>query len=52
MQYDVDASWWVTEDADQHDYYRKLHRALAEWIASSFPFTTPYWSNAHLPLAE
>jgi hypothetical protein len=28
LAYDVDVSWWVTPDAYERDYYKKLCRAL------------------------
>ena len=47
--YDVDVSWWVTPAAYEHGYYTKLHEALGEWLATSFPFWRPYYSNIEVP---
>jgi hypothetical protein len=49
LAHDVDVSWWVTPDAHARGDYRKLHRALAHWLAGSFPFTAPYYSNLDVP---
>ena len=43
--HDVDASWWVTTEAYGRGLYATLHRAMQHWLATSFPFTTPYYSN-------
>ena len=47
--HDVDVSWWVTPDAYERGYYTKLHAALRRWLADSFPFENPYWSNREIP---
>ncbi|MPZ53823.1 MAG: GNAT family N-acetyltransferase [Acidimicrobiia bacterium] len=49
MDHDVDASWWVTEDAYQQGYYSKVHEALGHWVDTAFPFTNPYYSNQEIP---
>jgi RimJ/RimL family protein N-acetyltransferase len=49
IAHDVDASWWVTQDAYERGYYEKLHRALCQWIAEEFPFEAPYFSNVDIP---
>ena len=49
LQYDVDVSWWVTPDAYARGYYAKLHAALRQWLAESFPFVDVYYSNRELP---
>ncbi|MGH3995398.1 MAG: GNAT family N-acetyltransferase, partial [Pseudonocardiaceae bacterium] len=49
LAYDVDVSWWVTPDAYERGYYRKLCRALAHWLIEQFPFDQPYYSNAEIP---
>ena len=49
VQYDVDVSWWVTEEAYQRGYYTKLYLALGQWIADAFPFKNPYFSNREIP---
>jgi hypothetical protein len=49
LAYDVDVSWWVTPDAYERGYYKKLYRALRHWLAEDFPFAAPYFSNAVIP---
>jgi RimJ/RimL family protein N-acetyltransferase len=49
LAHDVDASWWVTPDAYERGYYTKLHAALQRWLADSFPFENPYYSNREIP---
>ena len=46
---DVDVSWWVTPDAFESGCYEQLYRALRVWLASEFPFWTPFFSNAEIP---
>lgn len=48
LQYDVDASWWVTAETYKEGYYEKLHQALKQWLADSFPFSMVYYSNKEL----
>jgi hypothetical protein len=49
LAHDVDVSWWVTPDAYERDYYTKLYAALQRWLADSFPFENPYYSNREIP---
>ncbi|HEX6686414.1 MAG TPA: hypothetical protein VF062_26820 [Candidatus Limnocylindrales bacterium] len=49
IEHDVDASWWVTQDAYDRGHYAKAYLALRHWIADSFPFTRPYYSNREIP---
>jgi RimJ/RimL family protein N-acetyltransferase len=49
LGHDVDVSWWVTPDAYRRGYYTKLYSALRHWIATEFPFSDPYYSNAEVP---
>jgi hypothetical protein len=49
LGYDVDVSWWVTPDAHANGYYTKLYAALQHWIATEFPFSNAYYSNAEIP---
>ena len=35
----------VTPDAYERGYYAKLYAALQRWLADSFPFENPYFSN-------
>ena len=51
LGHDVDVSWWVTPDAYARGRYTQLYRALRHWIATSFPFTNAYYSNAEIPSA-
>lgn len=47
--FDVDVSWWVTQDAYDSGYDAKLYLALREWLCAQFPFWSPYFSNAEIP---
>ncbi len=49
LQYDVDASWWVTAAAYEAGYYEKLYKALKQWLDDSFPFQNVYYSNKEIP---
>lgn len=49
LAHDVDVSWWVTPEAYERGHYGTLHDALHHWIATAFPFTNPYCSNAEVP---
>jgi hypothetical protein len=49
LAHDVDVSWWVTPDAYESGYYTKLYAALRRWLADSFPFENPYFSNREIP---
>lgn len=48
LQYDIDASWWVTADAYKRGYYEKLYVALQQWLAQ-FPIEKIYYSNKEVP---
>lgn len=52
MTYDVDVSWWVTEDAYARGYYGRLYAALQHWISNEFPFKRAYYSNNEIPGRE
>lgn len=45
LDYDVDANWWVTAEAYNAGYYKKLQIALAGWLNDEFPFKNIYYSN-------
>jgi hypothetical protein len=45
IDYDIDASWWVTTKAYENGYYKKLQTALKQWLADEFPFDKVYYSN-------
>jgi hypothetical protein len=49
LDYDVDASWWVTPDAYARGHYTKLYAALQRWLADFFPFERAYYSNREIP---
>lgn len=49
LDHDVDVSWWVTPDAYEKGYYRKLYAALQQWVTNDYPFRSPYYSNADVP---
>jgi hypothetical protein len=49
LKHDVDVSWWVTAEAYAQGQYAKLFVALQHWLAESFPFTIPYYSNVEIP---
>jgi hypothetical protein len=48
MDYDIDASWWVTAEAYKHGYYEKLYAAMRQWL-SEFPVKKIYYSNKEIP---
>ncbi len=48
VDYDMDASWWVTADAHKQGYYEKLYTALREWV-SEFTVKKVYYSNEVMP---
>jgi hypothetical protein len=52
VRHDVDASWWVTTEAYEQGWYGKVYEALGAWLASEFPFTNPYFSNAEIPTPD
>lgn len=47
--YDVDVSWWVTNEAYENGRYEELFKALKTWLNSDFPFKKPYFSNKEIP---
>jgi hypothetical protein len=49
LDHDVDVSWWVTSEFYERGYYRKLYDAARHWLATDWPFATPYFSNAEIP---
>ena len=49
IRHDVDVSWWVTTEAYELGFYRKVYDALTRWVEAEFPFEDPYYSNAELP---
>jgi hypothetical protein len=51
LDYDVDASWWVTPGAYERGYYTSAYEAIRMWTATAFPFWTVYYSNAEIPSA-
>jgi len=48
LDYDMDASWWVTAEAYKNGYYEKLYLAVQEWL-SDFPVNKVYYSNKEIP---
>lgn len=49
LDFDVDVSWWVTPAAYREGYYRTAFVALEAWLAGTFPFWRPFYSNLELP---
>jgi hypothetical protein len=49
LRYDVDASWWVTSKAYDEGYYKKLYKALQQWLKDEFSFQKVYYSNKEVP---
>lgn len=49
LDHDIDVSWWVTPNAYDNGYYRKLYLALQHWVSNDYPFTNPHYSNAEIP---
>ena len=49
LDYDVDASWWVTTSAYKEGHYLKLYNALQQWLSNDFPFSKVYYSNEEVP---
>lgn len=47
--FDVDASWWVTNEAYKKGDYERLFKGLKIWLDSEFPFEKPYFSNLEIP---
>lgn len=48
MNYDIDASWWVTNKAYREGYYEKLYEAIQSWL-SDFPIQNVFYSNREIP---
>lgn len=48
LNYDVDASWWVTSEAYKQGYYEKLYKALQQWL-SELSIKNVYYSNKEIP---
>jgi len=48
--YDVDASWWVSEEMYNKGYYKKLQLALRHWLKNDFPFESVYYSNVEMSI--
>lgn len=48
VDYDMDASWWVTSHAYDQGYYVKLYKAMQRWL-NEFPVTKIYYSNKEIP---
>ena len=48
-EHDVDLSWWVTPEAYDAGYYRKVHDALGHWATEAYPFERPHYSNVRMP---
>lgn len=49
IDFDVDASWWVTKSAYDKGMYSKLQEALNKWLVEDFGFKKPYFSNVEIP---
>ena len=49
LRHDVDVSWWVTPEAYEEGYYRRLYDGLQHWLAHAFPFEHPHFSNREIP---
>lgn len=48
LNYDVDASWWVSTEAYEQGYYEKLYKALKQWLGD-LPIESVYYSNKEIP---
>lgn len=48
IEYDIDASWWVTKAAYEQGYYEKLYDAIQEWM-KQLPVESIYYSNKEIP---
>jgi hypothetical protein len=46
--YDVDVSFWVTQEAYDKGLYKKLYEEVKEFL-KQWPFEKPYFSNDVLP---
>lgn len=49
VAYDVDVSWWVTQEFYDDGHYAKVYDAARRWLEADWPFTAPYFSNAEIP---
>ena len=49
MDYEVDASWWVTTEAYESGYYEKVYEALQGWLTNDFGFSSVAYSNKAIP---
>lgn len=49
IDYDVDASWWVTTDAYDKGYYEMVYKALRTWLEDDFRFSKVLYSNKYIP---
>ncbi len=49
IDYDVDASWWVTSKAYEEGYYEKVYAALQQWLEQDFKFAKISYSNKVIP---
>lgn len=48
--HDVDANWWVTEDAYKKGDYEVLYRGFKGWMEKELVAVgKPWWSNAEIP---
>ena len=48
LNYEMDASWWVTKSAYNKGYYQKLFKALQIWL-NEYPVKSIYYSNKEKP---
>lgn len=49
LNYDMDASWWVTKEAYDKGNYKTLFNALKQWLPNEFPTKSIYYSNKEIP---
>ena len=49
IEYEVDASWWVTTKAYESGYYEKVYEALQKWLPEEFGFSKIMYSNKVIP---
>lgn len=47
--YDIDLSWWVTQEMYNQGFYDQLGRDIKEWLEKEWPFKKVYFSNKVLP---
>jgi len=50
IDFEVDASWWVTTEAFKEGYYEKVYLALLQWLSDEFKFKRIKYSNKELPI--